>query len=80
MAKAKEDFLKKHGFKLNTQERFKKTIKDGIFHDVHIFAETINGEVEAVTMKIGNAHQEKIFSMIETEEQILKLIEALQGI
>ena len=80
MAKAKEDFLKKQGFKLNTQWRFKKTIKDGVFHGIHIFAETINGEVEAVSMKIGNSHQERIFSMIETEEQILKLIEALQGI
>lgn len=77
--KATKNFLLKLGFKLDENERFMKVFHDGIFHELRIFAETINDEVVAVSMSIGG-EKERILSDIEDENQIRKLIEALQAI
>lgn len=77
--KATKDFLLKLGFTLDKNERFVKEFNDGIFQELRIFAETINDEVVAVSISVGN-DKERILSDIEDESQIRKLIEALQAI
>ena len=74
-----EKFLIDNGFKLDKNERFFLQINDGIFHELRIYVEVIDDDC-AVSIRIGEEGKERIISRLENENQLKKLIQALQAL